>query len=87
MGITSVTEGQILALDGANHSIGQPKWTIVANNLFLGASYLRPEILKQIVFTKDALGNLLTNPDTVLISAGYSTNFITGTVTVKSFKI
>jgi len=71
--------GQIIRLDSPN---GQ--WT---KDLFLGASYLRPEILKQIVFTKDALGNLLTNPDTVLIAAGYSTNFITGTVTVKSFKI
>jgi len=54
-------------------------------DFFLGASYLRPEILKQIIFTKDQFGNLLSSPDTVLICAPYSPNFTTSSVTVKSF--
>jgi hypothetical protein len=54
-------------------------------DFFLGASYLRPEILKQIIFTKDQFGNLLSSPDTVLICAAYSPNFTTSSVTVKSF--
>ena len=74
---SSIGWGQVIRLDSPN---GQ--WQ---EDLFLGASYLRPEILKQVVFTKDASGNLLPNPDTVLIAAGYSTNYITSTVTVMSF--
>ena len=54
-------------------------------DLFMGTSYLRPELLKQIIFTKDQFGHLLPFPDTVLISAGYSPNYITRNVTVKSF--
>jgi hypothetical protein len=54
-------------------------------DLFLGSSYLRPEILKQIIFTKDQFGNLLSIPDTVLICAGYAPNFLASLVTVKSF--
>ncbi|MFT6337423.1 MAG: hypothetical protein ACJATI_004186 [Halioglobus sp.] len=69
--------GQIIRLD---HSTGQ--WQ---EDFFLGASYLRPEVLKQVIFTKDATGNLLSTPDTILIAAGYSPNFITNKVTVKSF--
>jgi pimeloyl-ACP methyl ester carboxylesterase len=53
--------------------------------LFLGSSFLRPEILKQIIFTKDQFGNPLSSPDTVLICAGYSPNYITSQVMVKSF--
>ena len=51
----------------------------------LGSSYLRPEVLKQIIFTKDPSGNALSSPDTVLICAGYSSNFVTRSVIVKSF--
>ena len=54
-------------------------------DLFMGANHLRPEILKQIIFTKDQFGNLLASPDTVLIAAGYSPNYITRIVTVTSF--
>lgn len=54
-------------------------------DLFLGSNYLRPEIIKQIIFTKDQFGSPLIDPDTVLISAGYSPNYITSMVTVKSF--
>ena len=53
--------------------------------MFLGASFVRPEMLKQIIFTKDQFGNLLSSPDTVLICAGYSPNYITSQVVVKSF--
>lgn len=54
-------------------------------DLFMGANHLRPEILKQIIFTKDQFGNLLASPDTLLIAAGYSPNYITRIVTVTSF--
>ena len=69
--------GQIIRLDGPNGA-----WQ---EDLFLGANFLRPEILKQIIFTKDQAGNLLSEPDTVLIAAGYSPNYVTNMVTVKSF--
>lgn len=69
--------GQIIRLDSPNGA-----WQ---EDLFLGANFLRPEILKQIIFTKDQVGNLLSEPDTVLIAAGYSPNYFTRTVTVKSF--
>ena len=68
----------------AKHSLDSPS-AIWKEDLFLGASYLRPEILKQIIFTKDQFGNALSSPDTVLICAGYSPNYITSQVTVKSF--
>jgi len=78
-GGTSSSKGwsQIIRLDNSNG-----KWL---EDHFLGSSYLRPELLKQVVFTKDALGNPLTSPDTVLIAAGYSPNYITSTVKVKTF--
>ena len=69
--------GQINRLD---HPTGS--WS---QDFFLGASYLRPEILKQIIFTKDQFGNPLPFADTVLIAAGYSPNYLTNTATVKSF--
>ena len=77
---------------GSNNSIGWGQINSLDNpsaiwkeDLFLGSSYLRPEILKQIIFTKDQFGNALSSPDTVLICAGYSPNYITSQVTVKSF--
>jgi hypothetical protein len=77
---------------GSNSSIGWGQINRLDNpsanwqeDLFLGASFLRPEILKQIIFTKDQFGNSLSSPDTVLICAGYSPNYITSQVIVKSF--
>ncbi|MFT5070536.1 MAG: hypothetical protein ACI8V8_000497 [Chitinophagales bacterium] len=73
----NIAWGQINRLDNPS--------AIWQEDLFMGAYHLRPEILKQIIFTKDQFGNLLTSPDTVLIAAGYSPNYITNTVTVTSF--
>jgi hypothetical protein len=77
---------------GSNSNIGWGQINRLDNpsanwqeDLFMGASYLRPEILKQIIFTKDQFGNSLSSPDTVLICAGYSPNYITSQVIVKSF--
>lgn len=77
---------------GSNNNIGWGQINRLDNpsaiwqeDLFMGANYLRPEILKQIIFTKDQFGNLLTFPDTVLIAAGYSPNYITSIVKVTSF--
>ena len=69
--------GQINRLDNPS--------AIWQEDLFMGSNHLRPEILKQIIFTKDQFGNLLTSPDTVLIAAGYSPNYITSIVKVTSF--
>ena len=74
---TSIGWGQINRLDNPSAN-----WQ---EDLFLGSSFLRPEILKQIIFTKDQFGNSLSSPDTVLICAGYSPNYITSQVIVKSF--
>ena len=68
---------QIISLDGQNED-----WVVDLN---LGSYYLRPEILKQVIFTKDMFGNNLSNPDTLLITAAYSSNFIFGPVTVSAF--
>lgn len=77
---------------GSNRNIGWGQINRLDNPLanwqedfFLGSSYLRPEVLKQIIFTKDPSGNALSSPDTVLICAGYSSNFVTRSVIVKSF--
>ncbi|MDB0062922.1 T9SS type A sorting domain-containing protein [Crocinitomicaceae bacterium] len=77
---------------GSNSNIGWGQINRLDNpsstwqgDLIMGASHLRPEILKQIIFTKDQFGNQLTSPDTVLIAAGYSPNYITSIVTVTSF--
>ena len=74
---SSIGWGQINRLDNPSAN-----WQ---EDLFLGSSFLRPEILKQIIFTKDQFGNELSSPDTVLICAGYSPNYITSEVMVKSF--
>ena len=77
---------------GSNSNIGWGQINRLDNpfgdwqeDFFLAANYLRPEILKQIIFTKDQFGNSLSAPDTVLICAGYSPNYITRQVKVKSF--
>ena len=74
---TNIGWGQINRLDNPS--------AIWQEDLFMGSNHLRPEILKQIIFTKDQFGNLLTSPDTVLIAAGYSPNYITNIVSVTSF--
>ena len=68
---------QILSLDSPNED-----WSVDLN---LDSYYLRPEILKQVVFTKDMYGNNLSTPDTLLIAAAYSSNFVFGPVVVSSF--
>ncbi len=73
----SIGWGQINRLDAPNG-----EWK---EDLFMGGNYLRPEILKQIIFTKDQFGAPLSTPDTVLICSGYSPNYFTSTVTVESF--
>jgi len=51
----------------------------------LGYNYLRPEILKQVIFTKDYTGTQLSSPDTLLIVGAFSPNYISGTVTANIF--
>ena len=51
----------------------------------LGYNYLRPEILKQVIFTKDSSGVLLDVPDTLLIVGAYSPNYISGTAVANIF--
>jgi len=68
---------QIISLNSPNED-----WAV---DLDLNSYYLRPEILKQVVFTKDMYGNNLSTPDTLLIVASYSSNFIFGPVTASAF--
>ena len=68
---------QIISLDNPNDL-----WSVDLN---LNSYYLRPEILKQVIFTKDMNGNLLENPDTLLITAAYSSNYISGPVNASAF--
>lgn len=68
---------QILCLENDDDS-----WIV---DFDLGYNYLRPEILKQVVFTKDNNGILLSVPDTLLIVGAYSPNYISGVVTANIF--
>ena len=68
---------QVISLDSPNED-----WSV---DLDLNSYYLRPEILKQVIFTKDMNGNNLLNPDTLLIVASYSSNFVFGPVTASAF--
>ncbi len=68
---------QIICLDSANGS-----WR---EDFDLGVSHLRPEILKEVIFTKDAQGYPLITPDTLLIVAAYSPNYFTSTVYARAF--
>ena len=68
---------QILSLDSSDED-----WSVDLN---LDSYYLRPEILKQVIFTKDMYDNNLSTPDTLLIAAAYSSNFVFGPVVVSSF--
>lgn len=69
--------GQIICLDSADGT-----WK---EDLDMGASHLRPEILKEVIFTNDAQGSPLTSPDTLLIAATYSPNYFTSTVSARAF--
>ena len=68
---------QIISLNSPNED-----WSV---DLDLDSYYLRPEILKQVIFTKDMYGNNLSAPDTLLLAAAYSSNFVFGPVTVSAF--
>ena len=68
---------QIICLENEDDS-----WQV---DFDLGYNYLRPEILKQIIFTKDYNGNTLDTPDTLLIVGAYSPNYISGIVTANIF--
>ena len=74
---TNIGWSQIISLDGPNNT-----WSV---DLDLDSYYLRPEILKEIIFTKNADGNLLETPDTLLIVAAYSSNYISGPVIASAF--
>ena len=68
---------QIIRLDSEIDS-----WKV---DLDMGYNYLRPEILKQVIFTKDHNGTSLDVPDTLLIAGAYSPNYITGIVSADIF--
>jgi len=68
---------QIIRLDNSDED-----WIL---DLSLDSYHLRPGVLKQVIFTKDMNGNFLANPDTLLITASYSSNFIFGPVTANAF--
>jgi len=68
---------QILRLDTKD---GQ--WEVDLN---LGLNFLRPEILKEVVFTKDFFSNQLENPDTILIAGAYSANYFSGSAKANIF--
>jgi len=57
-------------------------WTV---DLDLNSYYLRPEVLKEIIFKKDHEGNFLDAPDTLLITAAYSSNYIISPVVASAF--
>ena len=68
---------QIIRLDNADDI-----WEV---DFDLGLSHLRPEILKEVIFTKDYYGNPLDTPDTLLMVGSYSPNFLSGYVTASIF--
>ena len=74
---SSIGWSQIISLNSPNED-----WFV---DLDLESYYLRPEILKQVIFTKDIFGNHLSTPDTLLITAAYSSNYIFSPVTASAF--
>ena len=68
---------QIITLENEEDS-----WKV---DLDLGYNHLRPEILKQVIFTIDHNGTPLDVPDTLLIAGAFSPNYITGLVTANIF--
>ena len=69
--------GQILCLESEDDS-----WAV---DFDLGYNLLRPEIIKQVIFTKDYSGISLNIPDTLLIVGAYSPNYISGNCFCKYF--
>ena len=67
-----------------NLSYPNDDWIVDFN---LDSYYLRPEILKQVIFTKDMFGNNLETPDTLLITAAFTSDFVFGPVIATSFII
>ena len=68
---------QIITLENEEDS-----WKV---DLDLGYNHLRPEILKQVIFTRDHNGTQLDVPDTLLIAGAFSPNYISGLVTANIF--
>ena len=68
---------QIITLENEEDS-----WKV---DLDLGYNHLRPEILKQVIFTRDYNGTQLDVPDTLLIAGAFSPNYISGLVTANIF--
>ena len=68
---------QIITLENEEDS-----WKV---DLDLGYNHLRPEILKQVIFTRDHNGTQLDIPDTLLIAGAFSPNYISGLVTANIF--
>ena len=68
---------QIITLENEEDS-----WKV---DLDLGYNHLRPEILKQVIFTIDHNGTQLDVPDTLLIAGAFSPNYISGLVTANIF--
>ena len=68
---------QIITLENEEDS-----WKV---DLDLGYNHLRPEILKQVIFTRDHNGTTLDVPDTLLIAGAFSPNYISGLVTANIF--
>lgn len=69
--------GQIIRLDSANGS-----WQV---DMEMQSFQARPEIIKQLVFTKDSLGNNLSTPDTVLFCATYSADYANGIIHANAY--
>ena len=68
---------QVIRLDNTNGL-----WEV---DFDLGSNHLRPEILKEVIFTKNYNGETLENPDTLLIVGAYSPNYLSGSVTASIF--
>ena len=68
---------QIISLDSPNGD-----WFV---DLDLDSYHLRPEILKEVIFTKSNDGSLLDSPDTLLVVGAFSSNYFFGPVTVSAF--
>ena len=73
----SIGWSQIICLENENDN-----WKV---DFDLGYNHLRPEILKQVIFTKDHNGVPLAVHDTLLIVGAYSPNYISGTVNANIF--
>ncbi len=68
---------QIISLENPESS-----WVV---DLDMGPYHLRPEVLKEVIFTKDLSGDLLPNPDTLLVAGAFSSNYFFGPVSANAF--